>query len=427
MRRALVVALCLGAACSSARVDRATARKLAETETPLPTTQVEDPEVRKVLQRVASYRQLPIIRPVIGTSLGRAELLAKLKEKVVKELPPRVLELQGESFRAIELIPIEYEFEAGILKLLQEQIAGFYDPEDDGMYLLDDLSETLKEETLDHELVHALQDQSFDLQPMLKFKAGEGDATAAAQALIEGDATSAMIDVGTDTEGAGMNVDIGAMRKLMSVSSAFSSDTPAFLQETLVSPYVDGLAFVNALRRRDGWPGVDRAFRALPTTTEQILHPEKFIARELAVVVPTPSITALGAGFRADLVDSMGELGMRLAFETAYPRDLAAKAAQGWGGDRYVVASKSSSAGMTYALVWSGVMDTRDDAVELSKAFEKLFGAQGCKERPSLGPLSWIVDDKRFHLVAGPYTRVGGKATSAGDCALVAGVKLPAP
>jgi hypothetical protein len=407
--------------CAADRVDRVSARRLAQEDpssTPAPPQ--EDPRVRAVLERVASFRKLPIVHPVVGKSLGRKALLEKLKAKVEKDLPKGVLELQGESLRAIGLIPVDYDFEAGVLKLLQEQIAGYYDPDDRTMYLMDDLSDSMKEETLNHELVHALQDQSFGLGPLLKFREGEGDATSASQALVEGDATSAMIDIGTGEEGAGTRLNESFMRKMMSASSAFSADTPPFLQETLVSPYLDGLGFVNALRRKGGWAAVDAAFRDLPTTTEQILHPEKFFKREgpINVAAPVPE-QHLGPGFRAVLVDSMGESGMRIAFGTRDPRSIAAKAAAGWGGDRFVLASKDHPDGKTYALLWSGTMDTREDAAELAGAFERLWATPKCRERPDLGPIQWGVREREFLVIAGPYTRGKNATRAAGDCRLL--------
>ena len=58
-----------------------------------------------------------------------------------------------------------------------------------------DLGEDEAEATLAHELVHALQDQRWDLESRSRYRPGDGDRSEAVSALAEGDATSAMFDV----------------------------------------------------------------------------------------------------------------------------------------------------------------------------------------------------------------------------------------
>ena len=62
------------------------------------------------------------------------------------------------------------------------------------MYLASDLVDRAADATLAHELVHALQDQYYDLGSRLVYRAGANDEQSAFQALAEGDATSAMMD-----------------------------------------------------------------------------------------------------------------------------------------------------------------------------------------------------------------------------------------
>src|SRR5262249_11497474 len=155
-------------------------------------------------------------------------------------IPPEVVAHQGEALAALELVPPDYDFMTGMLKLLEGRIAGFYEPEDQTMYLADDLSDDEAVETLAHELVHALQDQSFPLRPMLEFAAGDSDRVTAAHAVIEGDAMSAMLDV---VAGSAFNLSETALRRLISASTALSlvgMETPRFLQSTLNAPYTDG-------------------------------------------------------------------------------------------------------------------------------------------------------------------------------------------
>jgi len=379
-------------------------------------TDADDPELHAILERVSAARQLPIKQHVEFRTLGRAQLLAKMRANLDEEVPPRVLEAQGESYRALGLAPADYAFVDGMLKLFQARIAGFYDPDDHAMYLLDDLAAAQEEETLPHELGHALQDQSFSIGPLLHFKEGDSDRLSAIQQLVEGDATSVGFEI---TYGTAFAVDEAALRAAFLYStklSAVGAETPDVLIGSLVSPYTDGFAFAQALRAHGGWRAVDAAFRALPESTEQTLHPEKYFVHEKPVAVDAPKIDALGPGFEIVLADVNGELGLRLVLEQWTARTVAVKAAAGWGGDRYVVAKKAGPK-PTFAAAFAMKMDTEADAKELGDVLDQEVGTR-CKERLDFGPMAWRRRGKIVVLTAGPYTLDGGVASSAGDCKL---------
>ena len=181
---------------------------------------------------------------------------------------------------------------------------------------------------------------------------------------------------------------------------------------------VGGRAAPDPLDHRGAKDAIDAAFRALPVSTEQVLHPEKYAAREPVVQVPTPTIAPLGEGFEEALVDQNGELALRLMFEEWLPRRAAIEAAAGWGGDRGVVARRRGDDGsVELAFALHTRMDTEPDAVEAVKALELGLG-KVCKERSDLGPIRMRSSGRSVVIVAGPYKRVGASYGSAGDCAL---------
>ncbi|WP_441290438.1 hypothetical protein ACSRUE_07630 [Sorangium sp. KYC3313] len=381
-----------------------------------------DGEIARVLARVAKARGLPVRRDVRSRVLARGQILERVRAHVEREIPEGVLDHQREVLAALELIPADYDFTAGMYRLLEGRIAGFYEPEDATMYLVDDLSEAEAEETLAHELVHALQDQSFSLGSLLDFKLGDSDRLAATHALVEGEAMSAMFDV---LVGSAFQVDEAMLRRLVAMSTALSSvgDTPLVLQESLGAPYTDGFAFVQALRRDGGWASVDAVWRALPETTEQLLHPEKLAAREPAVAVAVPTAAALGPGFRVVFDDVMGEQALRIAFAAYAHRDAAIGAAAGWGGDRFAVVRRDDPEDPSrreFALAWRLRFDSAADAAEAGKLIERRFG-KVCRRREALGPIAWTARGSDVAIVAGPYARRGGggggEVSAAGTCA----------
>jgi hypothetical protein len=123
--------------------------------------------VADVLAGVSATRRLAVRAPVKSRTLDRDELLEVILAKQEQGPPDEVMRLTGEALVALELAPAPYDFQAGVHALLQEQVAGLYDPDVQTMFLLDDLDEDTTSQTLAHELVHALQDQTFGLRGAL--------------------------------------------------------------------------------------------------------------------------------------------------------------------------------------------------------------------------------------------------------------------
>ena len=70
---------------------------------------------------------------------------------------------QGELLLGLGLVPPEFDYEEGTFRLLESQLAGFYEYRDKKMYVASDLDGPSTDQALAHELVHALQDQHYDL------------------------------------------------------------------------------------------------------------------------------------------------------------------------------------------------------------------------------------------------------------------------
>jgi len=374
-------------------------------------------KVRAMLVKVSRARGLPALHEVAIKVLNRDQILARIRAHVDDDVPKDAIVNEGEALAALELVPPQYDFLEGSYKLIQGRIAGFYEPEDQTMYLVDDLDDDEAEETLAHELDHALQDQTYPLAPMMKYAPSQADRLGAVHALVEGDAMSAMYDV---MAGSAFNVSDKLFQSLATASTALlaeGSAAPYVLQASLIAPYADGFSFVQALRTRGGWPAVDSAWRALPDTTEQLLHLEKYVEREPAIPVAVPTMGPLGVGFRAALDDVMGEQSLRITIEAWAGRSVAVPAAAGWGGDRYVVARRDVGATHEVALGWHLVFDTDKDADEIAAVLEKRFG-KACRERADLGPVAWARKGRAVAIGAGPFARsaAGVKPTSAGTC-----------
>ena len=236
---------------------------------------------------------------------------------------------------------------------------GIFDFATHELLLRGDLSETATRGVLVHEIAHALQDQSFGIPA----RTDDDDATLAIKSLYEGDATlmrelyaakaieqpferrvaDAIMIVRTNTRES-MALGLGI--------SAEATREPRF-GET-ISSYLDGMVFVGSLWQRGGFGLVDSAYRRLPASTEQILHPDKYIADERPLVVATP---ATPAGKTKLAEGTLGELRTRLLL--ARCSKTPAVGGWGWGGDRFVVSEGKDHA---LTLSWASEWDTDADA-----------------------------------------------------------------
>ena len=248
-----------------------------------------------VLKETSAIRQLSILRPVQSSAQSRAEIERALIKSLDEDTTPASIHADEATLKKLGLAPMDFQYRALMLRVLTEQVAGYYDPKTRQFHLADWIDLDGQKPIMAHELTHALQDQHFNLRRFEHWPKGDSDAELAAHALIEGDATLAMALYVA-------NNPLVALAFLKSLGAAGMASeeldkAPRALRESLLFPYQDGQKWVNALYKRGGWNEVSQAFTTLPQSTEQILHPEKYFAHEAPVKVTLPEITSvLNAG-----------------------------------------------------------------------------------------------------------------------------------
>ena len=186
----------------------------------------------------------------------------------------------------------------------------------------------LVEFVLAHELDHAIEDQNFGLPGA---DAIDDDQALAETALTEGSATSVMTDY------AARNLD---PFELLAATDGIDTGTgavPKAYVDQLTWAYLGGLRFINALRELAGsWKLVDYALESRPpASTEQILHPRKYVQDERPDPVRIDGAPLRAAGWRPADRDVLGELPTSQLLELGVEHPVAKRAAAGWDGDRY--------------------------------------------------------------------------------------------
>jgi hypothetical protein len=225
---------------------------------------------------------------------------------------------------------------------------------------------------LTHEFVHALQDQHFDLLGMLLVRPFNFDRTEAAFALVEGDAMNVERRLQSGEAWARRSLEDIARQeeeRFAIYRDGIGSLFPPLLTETFIFRYRDGARFVESVRRARPGDGLNEVFRRPPQSSEQVLHPEKYLSQEAPREVSFDSEAFAGNGWRAQAATPLGEIGVRGILLAGVNVEEARRAAAGWGGDSAVVFERE---GRPALFVWKTAWDRPEDAQEFFRAYNAL-------------------------------------------------------
>lgn len=334
-------------------------------------------QMDEIQAQVESFRGLKPSSPVNRALLTPEQLRERVINDFLAQYTPEEMAADQTVLTAFGLLPANFDLLTFFEDLYSEQIAGYYDNEMKEMYVVQGEGFQGPERmTYAHEYTHTLQDQVFDIRNGLNYSdeacQQDSERCAAVQSLIEGDASLAeqywLTEYATEADMQDIQKFYGDMN-LPVYNSA-----PEFFKEDFVFAYVQGLEFVQTLYDAGGWGAVNEAYANLPVSTEQILHPDRY-PTDTPKNVELPDLARalnLGDGWSEVDRDAMGEWYTYLLLakgedENARLDEAAArKAAEGWGGDQYVVYAKAGSAPI---LVLKTTWDSEEDASQFEQAF----------------------------------------------------------
>jgi hypothetical protein len=318
--------------------------------------------VQQMIPAVERATRLRFRRHPVILRRTREQVREYVIHKFDDDLPPAELVGAQAAYRLFGLIPDTLDLRRTMVDLLTEQVAGYFDPDSNALYVPTDIDPSQARLVISHELVHALQDQYLNLDSLVELKR-QNDRRSAAQAILEGQATLAQILVLMPEQKIeslpnfwDLRTALGGQQDQMKL---FGS-APLWLRESLIFPYLGGAEFVRWFDRE--YAGKQPYGALMPISTEQILHPARYLAgdRPDRIVFEPP---ALPRGVRADSVryeDELGEFEIRLLLEQHLGDDSAAALlASGWNGDRYRLLGV---AGSPPVLVWFTLWDDKASA-----------------------------------------------------------------
>ncbi len=339
---------------------------------------------------------------------SRDQVRAYLNLKIEAELPPAEIERLTIAYRMFGLIPDTLDLAALLLELYSEQVAGYYDPDSSMLYVVEGSDPAVARFTIAHELVHALQDQYMPLDSVLNLER-QNDRQIAAQAVLEGQAMIGSILAlmpGQDLNALGSFWSDGerrhAIREQEQRMPVFAS-APLVVREGLIFPYLAGADFVGWFKRL--YPDTVPYGSRLPTSTEQILHPDRYRAGDNPVSLSFAEVQG------ALYTDGLGEYEIRvLLTELTGSESTAAAGALDWGGDRYAVFDVAGRHGLVWWSVWDSDRAADRFADLLGRAWsERVTGSERhAVERKTVdgypavlfmyGPSNWSMWDDPAHV-----------------------------
>jgi hypothetical protein len=327
-------------------------------------------------EEAAEAGGLPFRGKVDVAFLKREELASYLRELFDSEYPPEVARRDERLLQAFDLLAPGTDLRALRARVLEENVAGFYDerPGKRRLYAVseDQSFSAMNQIVLVHELRHAQQDQYQSLDGFLDDEVSDfDDRRVAWTSLLEGDATLVMerfvrlrlgsLGVAADGAAPGDPAASLASPALFDVPGA-----PPVVRDQLVQPYLAGLEFARALWSRGGGGALREAWASPPQSTEQVLHPAKYFSREAPRVVAPAIGTPRGGRLISEGV--LGEMLLRTLVESA-----GEAAAEGWGGDGW----RLWDVGGRTAMAWRSEWDSSGDAGEFHAALRARFAVRG--------------------------------------------------
>ncbi|MEK7270305.1 MAG: hypothetical protein AAB215_05095, partial [Planctomycetota bacterium] len=364
-------------------------------------------EVDSICKEVANVREAAFASRVIASEQGPDDFRRYVQGVLDEDLPAAEGVAKSKVLALIGLVPEKTDLRRTVMDLTTKEAAAYYDPKTGRFFLVKkNLPDMFRRITCAHELAHALQDQRFHLRTFVEPRKFSEDEEFARRCLVEGEAQFVSMrwllglpgraSAFTDAELAEqmtLSRDMlwkndflaGDMKESLKKSLGDAGSdldeqdkalgaAPLFFRRSLIDPYFIGGTFVAKAKEGKGWAGVDACYEKPPRSSEQILHPEKFLGEK----PDEPVAVSMPGEKEAEDADTLGEFAIECLLEEglraagkgrAEARKAAEKAAAGWGGDRYALRKDGR-------LVWRIVWDSPQDAKEFQEAFSQVLKAR---------------------------------------------------
>ena len=320
--------------------------------------------INSMLHSLEGIMGLRALGPIKREVLTREQINELVSSRIEEETTEEEIRQEELFLRMFGFAGDDFDLAEQVVDVMTEQAAALYDYKTKTLYLSDWAPEDMQEFALVHELAHALADQHFDLGKFVD-KGDSADADLARSAVIEGQASWVMTEwlfqqTGRTLVGNRMIAAASAAAsKVEAKDYPVYSDSPLYIQETLLFPYTDGLMFQQSLVEKYGRDAFRQMFLHPPSSTRQIIDPEAYFRAEKPGKPKLPKMR-LKSWNRSSEGD-VGQLDHFVLLKQHLGEAIAKKAAPGWRGGRYELWEDDAKqhAVLRYASLWSGMDEAR--------------------------------------------------------------------
>jgi len=318
--------------------------------------------VDEILRFASEDSRLPIRAPVKRELMSRTQFHDYLIKKMEEDPDTQRFRRTEAVLRKLGLVPRDFDLRSFLVRMLEEQVEGFYDPKTKTMYLLNWVEPDQQQPVLAHELTHALQDQNFDLEkwsdvvPDMRgsknalgksdpYKLEPDEERAARQSVSEGQAMLVMLDFilapsGRSVADAPFMAEMFKQQTLEETqSSPVLQSAPLYIRESLLFAYTFGMGFEQKLLAVGGAQlAFDAALRVPPQNTRQIMNPEAYLDREQLPPMPFPRIAAVvEKNYQSYDAGEVGQFDVYVILKQFGDQKLADELSTKWRGGLYWV------------------------------------------------------------------------------------------
>jgi hypothetical protein len=363
--------------------------------------------VDQILHFASRDTLLPVKHSVKKTMVSRAEVENYIGDKFKDDVDRIRFERSELVLKKFGLLPRQFNLHDFLIKLLGEQVAGYYDEKKKTMNLLDWVQMDMQKSVMAHELTHALQDQSFDLEKMVKKdeeieKRGPenfneliqiDEESTARTAVLEGQAMVVFADYALNTmEGDSCSndpacqlpdkrsvadfpkfVDLMLSQMDKEKGDSLLDNAPLLLRDELIFPYSQGMKFVARLLVSGGKQmAFTDVMKRMPQTSREIIQPDEYLAGHVIPPLLLPDFKFLKDDFEAFDAGAIGQLDVDILLKQYTEEAVADRLSPEWrGGSYYAVGRKGAKpadpnstahVGLIYVSKWSSEKSAQEFA-----------------------------------------------------------------
>jgi len=382
--------------------------------------------VDQILRFASKDTGFPIKHEVKRRLIDRNEVAGYVEKHTTEDEDAKRLRRSELVLKKFGLLPRDFDLGTFLVALLREQVAGYYDPKTKTVNLLDWVDAEQQKPVLAHELTHALQDQSFNLQKYMK--PGDADLEkkkevtsadiendeigTARQAVVEGQAMIVLIDymlapMRQSVKDSRPVVD--ALKEGMMAGTADSPQfqkAPIYMKDALTFPYRYGIDFVADLLTKGG---EEKAYAGLfldpPRTTRQIMQPQTYLSGEHLESMRLPDFKQVFKNYERFDVGAVGEFDVAVLIDQYAGVEASRALYTHWRGGYYYAAHPKGDPSAPLSLLYVSRWSNAERSAQFAAIYAKYLGKRYRQSRTVVEAGKNPLDDlENLETLTGKHT-----------------------